>query len=209
MECAGGGRRESWADDPTDGLASTAAYVAKSGWTHGQPWGVEVRVPAGFATGLAGRGTTRSPDAWAEMGVRDMGGGVVANHGAASVLLPAGANGPAFMVFRNFTVITRYNNAESYVLGVGHLSDRLLGRPAIRGTFPPDAAGMSIADRQALQRKLTAAGFDTSGSDGVIGAKTRAAISAYQQSRGLPVTGEPTLDQMCIRDRSMPMQPPR
>jgi hypothetical protein len=153
-----------------------------------------VQVPSGFNTSLAGRSTTRSPGAWAEMGVRDMNGGVVANHGAASILLPAGANGPAFMVFRNFTVITRYNNAESYVLGVGHLSDRLLGRPAIRGNFPPDAAGMSIADRQALQRKLTAAGFDTEGSDGVIGAKTRAAISAFQQSRGLPVTGEPSLD---------------
>ncbi len=193
VDFTGDGRRDIWADDPSDALASTAAYLAKSGWTRGQPWGVEVRVPGGFNTGLAGRGTTRSPSAWAEMGVRDMNGGVVPNHGAASILLPAGANGPAFMVFRNFTVITRYNNAESYVLGVGHLSDRLLGRPAIRGNFPPDAAGMSIADRQALQRKLTAAGFDTEGSDGVIGAKTRAAISAFQQSRGLAVTGEPSL----------------
>ena len=86
-------------------------------------------MPAGFATGLAGRGTTRSPDAWADMGVRDMTGSVVPNHGPASILLPAGANGPAFMVFGNFTVITRYNNDESDVLGVGHLSDRLLGRP--------------------------------------------------------------------------------
>ncbi len=194
VDFTGDGRRDIWAVDPTDALASTAAYLAKSGWTRGQPWGVEVRVPAGFNTGLAGRGSTRSPDVWAEMGLRDMNGGVVPNHGAASVLLPAGANGPAFMVFRNFTVITRYNNAESYVLGVGHLSDRLLGRPAIRGNFPPDAAGMNMADRQSLQRKLTAAGFDTEGSDGVIGAKTRAAISAFQQSRGLAVTGEPSLE---------------
>jgi peptidoglycan hydrolase-like protein with peptidoglycan-binding domain len=79
------------------------------------------------------------------------------------------------------------------VIGVGHLSDRLVGGPPIQGTFPPDAQGMTIADRQELQRKLTAAGFDTEGSDGIIGPKTRAAISAFQQRNGLAVTGEPTL----------------
>ncbi len=193
VDFRGDGRRDIWGDDPTDALASTAAYLAKSGWTRGQPWGVEVQLPGGFSTGQAGRGTTRSPADWAALGVRDMDGGVVPNHGAASILIPAGAGGPAFMVFRNFTVITRYNNAESYVIGVGHLSDRLRGGPAIRGAFPPDAQGMTIADRQELQRRLTAAGFDTQGSDGVIGNNTRAAISAYQARVGLPVTGEPSL----------------
>ena len=192
VDFRGDGRRDIWSDDPTDALASAAAYLAKSGWTNGQPWGVEVRLPAGF-NGPTGRGTTRSPDDWAAMGVRDMNGAAVPNHGAASILTPMGTSGPAFMTFRNFTVITRYNNAESYVIGVGHLSDRLRGGPAIRGSFPPDAAGMTIADRQDLQRRLTAAGFDTSGTDGVIGTKTKAAISAYQQSRGLPITGEPSL----------------
>ena len=193
VDFRGDGRRDIWSDDPTDALASTAAYLAKSGWTRGQPWGVEVRLPSGFGTGQTGRGTTRSPADWAALGVRDMSGGVVANHGAASILIPAGAAGPAFMVFRNFTVITRYNNAESYVIGVGHLSDRLRGGPAIQGAFPPDAQGMTIADRQELQRRLTAAGFDTQGSDGVIGNNTRAAISAWQARAGLPVTGEPSL----------------
>ena len=129
----------------------------------------------------------------AVQGVRDVNGRPVPNHGAGSILLPAGANGPAFMVFRNFTVITRYNNAESYVIGVGHLSDRLLGGGKVRGAFPPDASGMTIADRQKLQQRLTAAGYDTGGSDGVIGGKTKAAIEAFQRARGLPVTGEPSL----------------
>ena len=80
------------------------------------------------------------------------------------------------------------------MIGVGHLSDRLRGGGPIRGNFPPDSAGMSMADRQDLQRRLTAAGFDTEGSDGVIGAKTRAAIEGFERARGLPVTGEPTLD---------------
>ncbi len=193
VDFTGDGRRDIWADDPTDSLASAAAYLAKSGWTKGQPWGVEVRLPSGFNAALATRKSTRSPGDWAAMGVRDMNGGRVPNHGAASIILPAGSNGPAFMTFRNFTAITRYNNSESYVIGVGHLSDRILGRPGIQGSFPPDAAGMTIGDRQEMQRLLTAKGIDTEGSDGIIGPKTRAAISAYQASRGMAATGEPSL----------------
>lgn len=194
VDFTGDGRRDIWSEDPSDALASTAAYLAKSGWTKGQPWGVEVRLPAGFNAGLAGRKSSRATPDWAAMGVRDMDGNQVPNHGAASIIIPDGVRGPAFMTFRNFTAITRYNNSESYVIGVGHLSDRILGRPAIRGDFPPDAAGMQIGDRQDMQRRLTAKGFDTEGTDGVIGPKTRAAISAYQSSRGMAVTGEPSLD---------------
>ncbi len=193
VDFTGDGRRDIWSDDPADALASAAAYLQRSGWQRGQPWGVEVAVPAGYA-GPVGRGTTRGAADWAAAGVRDMNGRAVPNHGPASLIRPAGANGPAFLIFRNFTVITRYNNAESYVIGVGHLSDRLAGGPPIRSGFPPDARGMTIADRQELQRRLTAAGFDTEGADGVIGSRTTAAISAYQQSAGLPVTGEPSVE---------------
>lgn len=193
VDFGGDGRRDIWSDDPTDALASAAAYLSRSGWVKGQPWGVEVKLPAGFS-GPFGRGTTRSPGAWAAQGVRDMNGRSVPDHGAASILRPAGANGPAFMVFRNFTVITRYNNSESYVIGVGHLSDRILGKGPIRGDFPPDENGLTIRDRKSLQQKLTQKGFDTGGADGVIGAKTEAAIRAYQSSIGAPVTGKPSPD---------------
>jgi lytic murein transglycosylase len=189
----GDGRRDIWSDDPTDALASTAAYLARSGWVRGQPWGVEVRLPAGFNTALAGRGSSRAVADWMALGLRDADGGTVPDHGAASLLIPAGSGGPAFLVFRNFTVITRYNNAESYVIGVGHLSDRLRGRGPLRAGFGPDATGMTKEQRQEMQRLLTAAGFDTGGSDGVIGPKTRAAISAFQARRGIAVTGEPSL----------------
>jgi len=192
VDFRGDGRRDIWSDDPTDALASAAAYLQRSGWTHGQPWGVEVRLPGGFNTGLTGRDKTRNPADWAALGVRDMNGKPVPNHGAASIIIPAGASGPAFMTFRNFTVITRYNNSESYVIGVGHLSDRLVGGPPIRGTFPPDANGMTLEDRKELQSRLTAKGFDTQGADGVIGNNTKSAISAYQRSVGLPVTGAPS-----------------
>ena len=194
VDFRGDGRRDIWDNDPTDALASTANYFNRSGWTKGQPWGVEVRLPAGFNTGQTGRGTTRSPSDWAAQGVRDMNGRTVPDYGAASILIPAGAGGPAFMIFRNFTVITRYNNAESYVIGIGHLSDRLAGGPPIQASFGPDRNGMTIADRQEMQRRLTAAGFDTGGADGVIGKKTEAAIGAFQASRGMAVTGQPSMD---------------
>lgn len=191
VDFRGDGRRDIWSDDPTDALASAAAYLKRSGWRHGQPWGVEVRLPAGF-NGPFGRGTTRSPSAWAAAGVRDMNGRRVPDHGAASILRPMGAGGPAFMVFRNFTVITRYNNAESYVIGIGHLSDRITGGAPIQSGFPPDAYGLTIDDRKALQRGLNSAGFDAGTPDGVLGSKTEAAIRAYQRSRGLPETGKPS-----------------
>lgn len=192
VDFAGDGRRDIWGDDPTDALASTAAYFERSGWRHGQPWGVEVALPAGFNPGLLGRGRTKNPPEWAGLGVRDMDGRAVPDHGPASILAPMGLQGPAFMVFPNFSVIGRYNNAESYMIGIGHLSDRLVGGGPIRGAFPPDANGLMIAERQEIQARLTARGFDTGGTDGVIGAKTKGAISAWQAQAGLPATGEPS-----------------
>ena len=189
VDFRGDGRRDIWSDDPTDGLASAAAYLNRSGWRRGQPWGVEVRLPAGFDTGLAGRGRDRALADWAGRGVTRATGGALPDAGPASLLLPQGSAGPAFLVFRNFTVISRYNNAVNYVIGVGHLSDRLRGGPPIQAAFPPDAQGLTLADRQELQRRLTAAGFDTQGADGVIGNNTRAAIESYERATGLPVTG--------------------
>ena len=189
----GDGRRDIWSADSTDSLASAAAYLAKSGWRRGQPWGVEVRLPEGFS-GPLGRGTTRSASSWASAGVRDMDGRAVPDWGPASIIAPMGRSGPAFMVFPNFAVIGRYNNAENYMIGIGHLSDRLKGGPPVRGSFPPDATGMTIADRRALQERLTARGFDTGGADGVIGKRTTDAIAGFQASAGLPVTGEPSLE---------------
>ena len=154
VDFRGDGRRDIWSDDPTDALASAAAYLSRSGWTRGQPWGVEVRLPAGFDTGLTGRGTTRSASAWGALGVTDMDGRRVADHGPASILIPAGPTGPAFMVFPNFGVILRYNNAINYGIGVGHLSDRLRGGPPVRGTFPPDAQGLTLADQLRGAREL-------------------------------------------------------
>lgn len=192
VDFTGDGRADIWADDPTDALASAAAYLQRSGWQAGRPWGMEVRLPAGFNAGAAGRDNRRDASAWAAMGVTDTSGRPLPDHGAAAILIPAGSSGPAFAVYRNFDVILRYNNAQNYAIGVGHLSDRIAGGGPLRASFPPDATGLTIEDRKELQRRLTAAGFDTGGADGVIGARTAEAISAYQRSAGLPVTGQPS-----------------
>ena len=192
VDFTGNGRRDIWADDPADALASAANYLARMGWRRGQPWGVEVRLPEGFDTGLAGRGSTRGVGAWAGLGLRDMDGRAVADHGPASLILPDGPRGPAFLVFRNFSVILRYNNSEFYAIGIGHLADRLRGGGPIRGAFQPDRFGLRLGERQEMQRLLTRAGFDTQGVDGVIGPNSQAAIRAYQQSRGLAATGQPS-----------------
>jgi membrane-bound lytic murein transglycosylase B len=192
VDFTGDGRRDIWGEDPTDALASTAAYLAKNGWQHGLPWGGEVRLPAGFDPGHLGRGKGKSAADWSALGVTWANGGAVPAGG--SIIAPIGLGGPAFLLTQNFNVILRYNNAESYAIGVGHLSDRLLGRPAVQGNWGADKTGLTMADRQELQRALTAAGYDTGGSDGVMGAKSKAAIAAYQQAAGLPVTGEPSLE---------------
>ena len=159
VDFTGDGRRDIWSADPTDALASTANYLARSGWTRGVRWGGEIGTGA-----PAGR-----------------------------VIQPQ-AGGPSFAVTGNFNAIKRYNNSDAYALGVGLLADRIAGAGPLKASFPPDANGMTKDDRIALQRRLTARGFDTGGSDGVIGKKTEAAIRAYQASRGLPETGQPSLD---------------
>jgi lytic murein transglycosylase len=192
VDFTGDGKRDIWSEDPTDSLASTAAYLKNSGWQRGLPWGGEVRLPSDFNPALLGRGKGKSAGEWAALGVTSATGGAVPAGG--SIIAPKGVGGPAFLLTQNFNVILRYNNAESYAIGVGHLSDRILGRPAVQADWGPDQTGMTMADRQALQRALTDAGYDTGGTDGVIGTKTKAAISAYQQASGLAVTGEPSLD---------------
>ena len=157
VDFTGDGRRDIWSEDPSDSLASTAAYLSRNGWVSGLSWGREA---------TAGDGGTLQPQ----------------------------AGGPSFAVTRNFNAIKRYNNSDSYALGVGLLADRIGGAGPLRGSFPPDANGMTKADRVALQNGLTRLGFDTQGADGVIGPNTQAALRAYQTSRGLAVTGEPSLE---------------
>ncbi len=193
VDFTGDGRRDIWSDDPTDALASTAAYLKRFGWVKGQPWGVEVQLPRGFDYTLASRKIRKMPSDWAQLGVRGMDGRPVPDYGAASLLLPAGARGAAFLIFKNFSVIERYNMADAYVIGVGHLSDRLKGGGPIRADWPRGDRALTFAERKELQRRLTAAGFNTQGVDGRIGPRTIAAVRAFQRSIGAAPDGYASL----------------
>jgi membrane-bound lytic murein transglycosylase B len=188
VDFTGDGRRDIWGDDPTDALASTAAYLRGFGWTKGQPWGVEVRLPQGFDYALAGAGE-KSVAAWSRLGVRGADGSALPNHGQARLLLPAGANGPAFLTFANFDVIKRYNASTSYALAVGHLGDRIGGAGDFRQSWPRGDRALSADEKRDLQRRLTARGFSTNGIDGKVGPDTIAAIRRYQQAAGLVPDG--------------------
>ncbi len=194
VDFTGDGKRDIWSDDPTDALASTAAYLAHFGWKKGQPWGVEVRLPENFDLSRARRELTHSPAAWAAEGVRDMAGRAVPDHGEASILLPAGSGGAAFMIFDNFSVIERYNKADAYVIGVGHLSDRIAGGPAIQTPWPRHYQAISGAQRREIQRRLRSKGFAVEKIDGIIGPNTINAIRAFQQTAGLNADGYPSSD---------------
>jgi lytic murein transglycosylase len=194
VDFTGDGRRDIWADDPTDALASTAAYFRRFGWQKGQPWGVEVRLPDGFDFGQTGRSVTRSPAQWGQLGVAGVDGQPVPNYGNATLSTPTGAGGPAFLLFKNYDVIGRYNNAEAYIIGVGHLSDRIRGLGPLQAAFPADERRLRRAERTELQQRLTNVGYSTQGVDGRIGPNTRAAIQAYQRSVGLVPDGYPSLE---------------
>lgn len=189
VDFTGDGKRDIWSDNPADALASTAAYLARSGWTKGQPWAVEVSLPEGFSPALLGKGVKKSPSDWAALGVNAVQGGPVANHGPASILQPAGPNGPALMIFSNFRAISRYNNADAYVMGVGHLADRLRGAGPFVKAWPRVGRPLSEAEKAEVQRLLTAQGYDTQGTDGLVGANTIKAVMAWQRDHGLPVDG--------------------
>lgn len=193
VDITGDGRRDIWSDDPSDALASTAAYLNRFKWRNGQPWGVEVRLPRGFDFARTNRTVKMSPAQWGQLGVRGTDGRAVPNYGTASLITPTGGNGPAFLVFRNLDVISRYNNAQAYMIGVGHLGDRIRGMGPLQVTFPAGERDLFRAERRELQQRLTSAGFNTSGIDGKVGPATRRAIRACQQAAGLPSDGYASL----------------
>lgn len=185
----GDGRRDVWAPDAADALASTANYLSHFGWRQGEPWGVEARLPSGFDYKLADQSIRRNVAAWGALGVTLVGGEDLPDYGDASVIAPAGARGPAFVVFRNFRVIKRYNNATSYALAVGHLGDRIAGNGPFQSSWPRGDKPLSRDEKIELQQRLTRLGYDTQGADGIIGTNSRKAIRSFQSAQGMTPDG--------------------
>ncbi|MDB5594307.1 MAG: lytic murein transglycosylase family protein [Hyphomicrobiales bacterium] len=183
----GDGRRD-LVDSIPDALFSTANYLAKAGWVTGSPWGYEVQVPKGYS-GPSGRARKMPLASWSAKGIRRLGGGGLSGTGSAGLLMPAGADGPAFLVFKNYDAAYSYNGADSYALAISLLSDRLKGLPGVQTPWPTDDAGLSRAERRELQVLLLKRGYDVGEPDGAIGAKTRESIADFQTRSGMPRDG--------------------
>jgi membrane-bound lytic murein transglycosylase B len=185
----GDGRRDMW-NTPTDALASAANYLAKSGWIADNSWGYEVALPPGFDFRLVDREATHTLAEWERLGVRRVRGEAYPRPADKAVLLaPAGANGPAFLLLRNHYVITRYNNATAYALGVGHLADRLRGGEPFVQAWPSSDRPLNREETAELQHHLARFGLYEGAIDGKIGPQSRAAIRAFQSGRGMVADG--------------------
>ncbi|MBU3898391.1 MAG: lytic murein transglycosylase [Gammaproteobacteria bacterium] len=193
VDADGDGRRDIWNSLP-DVMASTANFLASSGWQAGQPWGIEVRLPAGFDYARADPDVRQPTTQWTQEGVQSMDGAPLPLLADSSILLAASARGPAFLIGPNFRTILRYNNSSSYALAVGLLAQRLNDGPVVQTPWPRDLQLLSRSQLLVLQTALNQLGFDSGAPDGVMGPATRGGVRRYQLSLGLPADGYPTLD---------------
>jgi membrane-bound lytic murein transglycosylase B len=186
----GDGRRDIWQSIP-DALASTANYLKEHGWEDGKTWGYEVVLPKGKTDELL-KQPKQSIASWSRQGVeRANGQNFPRGEDEATLTMPAGTNGPAFLLLKNFDVIRTYNNSRSYAFSVGHLGDRIGGGNAFVYEWP-EAERLTIKVVEDMQTKLKALGYYTGEIDGRPGLGMEAAIKAYQTDRGLIADGQPT-----------------
>ena len=185
----GDGRRDV-VDSVPDLIASTANNLKKDGWVSGSTWGYEVVVPKGFNYMLADRNKQHTLAEWEGLGLRRPGGKPFLHpQEKAYLLVPAGHEGPGFLMLKNFSVIMKYNPAEAYAMAIGHLADRFRGGEAFTQPWPRHEPVLSRDERRELQELLNKKGFDTGEPNGRLGPKARAAVRDYQASVGLVPDG--------------------
>jgi membrane-bound lytic murein transglycosylase B len=175
----GDGKRDIWNSVP-DALASTANYLRQQGWQAGIPWGFEVDLPKGFDF----RNFRHGFSSWSNLRVRRADGQPLPRSGEATLYLPGGAKGPAFLITDNFSVIKTYNSSDAYAMGVAHLGDRLTGGRPIQADWPTEPM-LAKEDREEVQKRLVSLGHYKGETDGKLGSKTREAVRNFQLERGL------------------------
>jgi lytic murein transglycosylase len=176
-----------------DVLASTASYLHGLGWKQGEPWLTEVRVPANMPWDQADLSITLPHSKWASYGVTLADGRPLpADNMPASLLLPMGRLGPAFLAYQNFQVYLQWNNSLTYSTTAAYLATRIAGAPAMRHGTPPPA--LPFNDVKEMQTLLVRAGFDVGKVDGFLGLKSRQAVKAMQVKYGLPADSYPTAE---------------
>jgi len=194
----GDGKPDLW-HSAADALASSANLLASAGWQRGGVWGYEVTLPQSFGFDQADIDKTKSLSDWSALGVIAANGAALPRSEAqASIIVPAGARGPALLVFDNFRVVLKYNNAVSYALAVCLLADRLKGTPPVAHGWPRDETILDRNEIVAFQSDLKRLGYDPGDADGVLGRKARAALRAWQKANGLVPDGFAT-EQILMR----------
>jgi lytic murein transglycosylase len=178
------GARDIWRSMP-DALASTANYLRQQGWQPGLPWGFEVELPEGFDF----RNHRQALSGWMQLGLRRIDGQPMPRAGEATLFLPAGARGPAFLITENYNVIKTYNSSDAYAMGVAHLGDRIYGGRPIQGAWPRHEPMLDKDQREEVQRRLAGLGLYSGETDGRLGSKTREAVRQFQLRRGLTADG--------------------
>ena len=190
----GDGRADIWTSE-ADVIRSIGNFLGTNGWEPGRDWGYEVTLPEGLSCALEGPTYARTISEWLDLGITRVSGRPFPDHelaGEASLLLPEGTNGPAFLVTPNFYMIKTYNNSDLYALYIGNMADRIAyGAGDFTAPWGP-VDPMLRSDVAALQEGLIAAGFDTGGADGLAGFRTRSAIGLWQQEQGLTPTCWPS-----------------
>ncbi|NBC31945.1 MAG: lytic murein transglycosylase [Alphaproteobacteria bacterium] len=188
------GRRDLWSSVP-DALASGAHYLSEIGWRGDETWGREVRLPEDFPWVLADLSLELPLAEWQRHGVRRTDGRELPQADlTASLILPMGHQGPAFLVYDNFRAIMTWNNSSYYALAVGHLADRLAGGGPLQGPRPAIGRSLRFQEVTELQTLLAALGYDPGEADGLTGPRTRRALRSFQTEIGVPADGFPTLD---------------
>ncbi len=189
VDIDGNGKRDIWNSIP-DALATAANLLKKNGWKTGQTWGYEVKLPAGKLPG-----GSMSLSKWQSLGVtRTSGKPFARGADTASLKVPDGRNGPAFLMLNNFSVIKRYNNADTYAMSVGLLADAIAGSGGLKNDWNRPFTRLSFAEKQEMQTRLKQLGFYDGEADGKIGKITETAIKTYQARVGLTQDGYPSME---------------
>jgi membrane-bound lytic murein transglycosylase B len=189
IDADGNGKRDIWHSIP-DALATSANLLAKNGWANGKTWGYEAVLPAGAAKY---EGETKTLAQWAALGfARPNGKGFPRGSDRATLKLMAGAQGPAFLMMKNFFTIKKYNAADSYALAVGLLADEIAGYGGMQQSWPRPHGTLDMKEKFELQSRMKELGYYEGEVDGNFGSGSKAAISAIQQRLGMEQNGEPS-----------------
>lgn len=177
-------------ESSADAIMTAARFIRHLGWRPGEPWMQEVSVPADFPWMETGLNQRKSVSEWLSLGVRSRNGPLPSETLMASLVLPQGRNGPAFLLYPNFDIYLEWNQSFVYTLTASYFATRLGGAPVYAAGNPEP--GLSDAQMEQLQMKLQSMGYDVGDIDGILGAKTREAVRQVQSRLGLPADAWPT-----------------